>query len=170
MLRRLHEWFSTSSWTVRGRVNALHAKVDRLADAVERLQAAQARDDKRDLSGKLDRLAEEVAEIHGAQKQDEKWKSLFRRQMNSVIRYFYLVDSDVAAPHALAGRRFRLRSQNEEDGIVLALLKAGALRTRRFVEIGSGGTDGNSGVLAADFGWSGLMVPASAKAASESPS
>ena len=164
MLEALHQWLSTSSWTVRGRVNALHAKVDRLADAVERLQAAQARDDTRNLAGKIDRLAEAVAEIQGAQKQDEKWKSLFRRQMNSVIRYFYLADGDVAAPHALAGRRFRLRSQNEEDGIVLALLKAGALKTRRFVEIGSGGTGGNSGVLAAEFGWSGLMVDASARA------
>jgi hypothetical protein len=138
LLRRLRDRYSRSSWTLRGRVNQLHEKVDRLTEAID---------------GLLD-----------ARKQDEKWRSIFRRQLNAVIRHFYLDDSGVAAPHALAGRRFRLRSQNEEDGIILALLKAGALKTRRFVEIGSGSTGGNSAILAAEFGWSGLMVDASRKA------
>jgi hypothetical protein len=137
MLRRVRHWLATSTWTVRGRVNQLHEKVDRLTEAVDALRAAQ--------------------------KQDEKWRSVFRRQMNAVIRHFYL-ETDVAAPYALAGRRFRLRSQNEEDGIILALMKAGGARTRRFVEIGSGSTGGNAATLAADFGWSGLMVDASRKA------
>ncbi|HXG90396.1 MAG TPA: hypothetical protein VNJ02_18880 [Vicinamibacterales bacterium] len=128
---------ATASWTTRGRVNHLHEKVDRLAEAVDKLLAAQ--------------------------KQDEKWRSVFRRQMNALIRHAY-VAADVPAPYALAGQRFRLRSQNEEDGIILALMKAGGLKTRRFVEIGSGSTGGNAATLAADFGWSGLMVDASTKA------
>ncbi|MEW6319675.1 MAG: class I SAM-dependent methyltransferase [Acidobacteriota bacterium] len=137
MFNALHRFFSTSSWTVRGRVNQLHEKVDRLTEAVDQL---------------LD-----------AQKQDEKWRSVFRRQMNAVIRHFYL-ETDVPAPYGLAGQRFRLRSQNEEDGIILALMKAGGASTRKFVEIGSGSTGGNAATLAADFGWSGLMVDASRKA------
>ena len=137
MLRSLRDRFSSSSWTLRGRINHLHEKVDRLTESVEKLLAAQ--------------------------KQDEKWRSVFRRQMNAVLRNLY-IDADVPAPYAIAGRRFRLRSQNEEDGIILALLKAGGLKTRRFVEIGSGSTGGNSATLAADFGWSGLMVDASRKA------
>jgi hypothetical protein len=99
-----------------------------------------------------------------AQKQDEKWRAVFRRQLNAVIRHLYLSDADVPSPYGLAGRRFRLRSQNEEDGIILALLKAGALKTKRFVEIGSGSTGGNCATLAAEFGWSGLMIDASRKA------
>lgn len=137
MLQRLRRVLATSPWTVRGRVNHLHEKVDRLTEAVDTLLAAR--------------------------KQDEKWRSVFRRQMNAVIRHFYL-ETDIAAPHVLAGQRFRLRSQNEEDGIILALMKAGGAKTRRFVEIGSGSTGGNAATLAADFGWSGLMVDASRKA------
>src|SRR5690606_21050833 len=55
-------------------------------------------------------------------------------------------------------------SQHEEDGIILALLDAAGVSTRQFVEIGCGGTGGNSAVLAYDMGWSGLMIDASAKA------
>jgi hypothetical protein len=137
MLRTLRTRWSSSSLTLRGRINALHEKVDRLSEAVEVLLAAQ--------------------------KQDEKWRSVFRRQMNALIRHAYIV-AEVPAPQAIAAHRFRLRSQNEEDGIILALLKAGGLKTRKFVEIGSGSTGGNAATLAADFGWSGLMVDASRKA------
>ena len=111
----------------------------------------------------MDRLTEAVDKLLAAQKQDEKWRSVFRRQMNALVRHLY-IEADVPAPYAIAGRRFRLRSQNEEDGIILALLRAGGLKTRRFVEIGSGSTGGNAATLAADFGWSGLMVDASRKA------
>ena len=62
-------------------------------------------------------------------------------------------------------RRFRLRSQNEEDGIILALLDATGVSARRFIELGSGGSGGNSAMLAADMGWGGLMVDASPRAA-----
>jgi hypothetical protein len=63
--------------------------------------------------------------------------------------------------------RFRLRSQHEEDGITLALLRAGGVRHRTFLEIGSGSTGGNSGVLAYEMGWSGLMIDANRKAIEE---
>jgi hypothetical protein len=49
-------------------------------------------------------------------------------------------------------------SQNEEDGVTLALLKLAGTPNRTFVEIGSGASGGNSGVLAQEFGWRGLMV------------
>lgn len=113
---------------------------------------------------KLDRLIELMEDIAARQKQDDKWRGIFRRQMDALVRHAFLSDSDLAAPHSLAARRFRLRSQNEEDGITLALLKAAGVTTRRFVEIGSGGKGGNSAVLAFDLGWSGLMVDASGTA------
>lgn len=116
-------------------VAALHAKVDRLTALVERLASAQ--------------------------KQDAKWRVIFRRQLTALVRNLYLTDAEIPNPNWLNARRFRLHSQNEEDGIILALLKAAGVRDRRFVEIGCGGTGGNSATLAYDFGWNGLMVDAS---------
>jgi hypothetical protein len=49
-------------------------------------------------------------------------------------------------------------SQNEEDGITLALLSLAGAPNKSFVEIGSGSSGGNSGMLALEFGWRGLMV------------
>jgi hypothetical protein len=117
-----------------------------------------------DTQYKLDRLTALVEDIAARQKQDDKWRGIFRRQMDALIRHAYLSDTEIAAPYNLAAKRFRLRSQNEEDGITLALLKCAGVTTRRFVEIGSGGKGGNSAVLAFDMGWSGLMVDASGTA------
>src|SRR5690606_18642120 len=58
-------------------------------------------------------------------------------------------------------QRFSLLSQNEEDGYVLALLKHCGAPNRSFVELGSGRTGGNSGLLAQTAKWRGLMVDAS---------
>jgi hypothetical protein len=82
-LRRLVNVYSSSAWSLRGRVNQLHEKVDRLTETLDRMVAAQ--------------------------KQDEKWRAVFRRQLNAVIRHLYLSDADVPSPYGLAGRRFRLR-------------------------------------------------------------
>lgn len=115
------------------------------------------------LHEKLNEMSAVLDRLVWQGKQDAKWKAIFRKQLAAVIRAQYL-DSDLPAPHALEARRFRLRSQNEEDGIVLALLKATGIRDRRFVEIGSGGTGGNSSVLAYELAWTGLMIDASGSA------
>lgn len=112
---------------------------------------------------KLDHITDVLERLSSERKQDAKWKRNLRLQMAALIRAQYL-DSGLAAPHALEARRFRLRSQNEEDGIVLALLQTTGVSGRRFVEIGSGGSGGNSAVLAYELGWSGLMVDASSAA------
>jgi hypothetical protein len=109
---------------------------------------------------KLDRVNATLKELMAAKKQDAKWKRNFRVQLSSLVRAQYLA-TDLPAASAIELRRFRLRSQNEEDGIVLALLQATGVQTRRFVEIGSGGSGGNSAVLAYELGWSGLMIDAS---------
>jgi hypothetical protein len=62
------------------------------------------------------------------------------------------------SPAYLLSRRFKLLSQNEEDGITLALLSLAGAPNKSFVEIGSGASGGNSGMLALEFGWRGLMV------------
>ncbi len=49
-------------------------------------------------------------------------------------------------------------SQHEEDGITVALFERIGMDTRRFVEIGAGVNGGNSGFLAKECGWTGLML------------
>lgn len=114
--------------------------------------------------GRLNQLHTKIDRLAAAQKQDEKWRGIFRRQLGAVIRHLYLSDADLAAPGSVAAQRFRLRSQNEEDGLTVALLTAGGLKTRRFVEIGCGGTGGNAALLAAEFGWNGIMIDAAPEA------
>ena len=60
----------------------------------------------------------------------------------------------------LVSRRFRGQSQNEEDGISLAIFEHAGIEHGRFVELGCGGNGGNSGFFAKELGWSGLMVDA----------
>lgn len=88
-------------------------------------------------------------------------------QVQALVRNLIIPRELLDAPEALASRRFGLHSQFEEDGIALSLHAAAGTRTRRFVEIGCGTNGGNSGILAAELGWEGLMVDANAKAVAE---
>jgi len=65
---------------------------------------------------------------------------------------------DVPYPERLLLERFRVMSQNEEDGILFALLRAAGHSTRRCVEIGCGDNGGNSGFLVDELGFQGLMI------------
>ena len=78
--------------------------------------------------------------------------------VQALLRERYLDSSSLPYPERLTARRFRISSQNQEDGLTLALLGEAASTCRRFVEIGSGLSGGNSGFLARECGWSGLMV------------
>ena len=78
--------------------------------------------------------------------------------VQSLLRERFLDTDTLPYPERLMARRFRLSSQNQEDGLTLALLNEVGATQRRFVEIGSGLSGGNSGFLARECGWSGLMV------------
>lgn len=108
----------------------------------------------------LDRLSALVEGMSARQKQEDKWRRRVRRQLDALIRDEYVRDSAFSSPHNLISRRFVLHSQNEEDGITLALLKIAGVASRRFIEIGCGAKGGNSAVLAFEFDWGGLMVDA----------
>lgn len=136
------------------------------------LRGGQAPPDRQDellkkmdaLARKVDGLTKAVEKLAVGQKEAAKWRQIFRKQLASLVRAQY-VAAGLPGPRGIEARRFRLRSQNEEDGIILALLEATGVATRKFVEIGSGGTGGNCGVLARELGWDGLMVDASEAAA-----
>ncbi len=70
------------------------------------------------------------------------------------------VGANGAYPESLTSRRFQLMSQNEEDGITYALLTEIGAPVRRFIEIGAGTNGGNSGFLASELGFEGMMVDA----------
>jgi hypothetical protein len=122
----------------------------------------------RETAGAIERAAARVERLEHASeerhKSQQKWRVIFSRQIDALMRTLHLGDMDLPHPFDLTARRFRLRSQNEEDGIVLALLRAAGIVNRRFVEIGCGRTGGNAALLAYECGWSGLMVDANVEA------
>lgn len=78
--------------------------------------------------------------------------------VQALLRDRYVDPASLPYPEKLTAQRFRLLSQNQEDGITLALLEDVGISSRTFVEIGSGLSGGNAAFLAREFGWSGLMV------------
>jgi hypothetical protein len=78
----------------------------------------------------------------------------------AIIRKLYLSGAELPPPYDLLSERFGYLSQNEEDGLLLALFRRIGTTDCRFVEIGCGMNGGNSGFLAQECGWSGLMVDA----------
>ncbi|HWT92279.1 MAG TPA: FkbM family methyltransferase [Solirubrobacteraceae bacterium] len=97
---------------------------------------------------------------------DQRVVALTRRlgrmemQLEALVRAT-LVPEDLVPPEdRLVAGRFGIHSQFEEDGVTLGVQRAVGPSTRRFVELGSGPNGGNAGVLAAELGWTGLMVDA----------
>jgi hypothetical protein len=146
-------------------LDAQKAQDRRWQDALE-LWQKQARDSSRREHHEAARSAERVqkrwqnavASLQDKVKTERKWRMVFTRQMSAMMRSLQLSRLPLSPPHDLTARRFRLWSQNEEDGIILALLEHAGIANRRFVEIGSGRSGGNAALLAFECGWSGLMI------------
>ena len=165
----LKSWLRTP--TARA-VDDLRADVQRLVSLVERLETRQRADGdqlvkltKHQSAADRHRVAdrEELIElIDGHRKTDAKWRKIFHNQINALVRHVCLPLERLSPPHALNARRFRLRSQNEEDGILFALLERAGWGAQRFVEIGSGKSGGTAASLAHECGWAGLMIELSA--------
>ncbi len=96
-----------------------------------------------------------LVEEHG-----EVFRLLRRLQasMDGVVRAAYVDAAALPYPERLIARRFRLHSQNQEDGILLNLFQQAGVTDARFVELGSGSSGGNAAMFAAELGWTGLMV------------
>jgi hypothetical protein len=78
----------------------------------------------------------------------------------AIVRKLYLADVELPPPYDLLSQRFGYMSQNEEDGLLLALFKRLGTTDRRFIEIGCGMNGGNCGFLARECGWHGMMIDA----------
>lgn len=156
------------------RVIALRRILSRkLTDLFALLQRIEARRDARlaRLEQSVERLEEITYQLKARGAQEVKWRNILNRKMDATIRALYVDEPDeLPYPYRVAVRRFQLRSQNEEDGIILALLREIRVSSRRFVDIGCGASGGNAGLFAYEYGWAGLMVDARAQAVREARS
>jgi hypothetical protein len=144
-LKKLRDAIAEGSAAARLSLAASEAASAELRQVVEHLRADGA-------PGEL------LERFDAARQTDAKWRKIFSNQLTALLRHICLPLDRLPAPHALNARRFRLRSQNEEDGVLLALLEAAGWGGRRFVEIGSGKSGGNSAGLAHECGWTGLLL------------
>lgn len=111
------------------------------------------------LQDDLRRMAKRIDALESHARLETKWRGHFTGKVDALLRHDYLDDLlEEGGPAYLLSHRFKLLSQNEEDGVTLALLKRIGAPHKTFVEIGSGASGGNSGVLAQELGWRGLMV------------
>ncbi len=124
------------------RLESLASEISALREAVEAL-TAQVADLRQDVRGKRG-LAGELRTV--------------RELTESAVRRLSLDPAKLPWPERITARRFGSSSQRGEDGVLLALLDEGAEKTRRFVELGCGDNGGNSGFLARELGFKGLMV------------
>lgn len=138
--------------------------VDR--ESVERqlLKAAKAQNAMlAEVATRLDRIERELGDLRSLS------DKLFARvrhvepAVQAVLRGMFLDPETLPCPERLTAHRFRLNSQNQEDGVTLGLFKRIGVANHRFVELGSGLSGGNSAVLALELGWTGLMVDGDAR-------
>jgi len=130
----------------------------------ERAIADEMAQTTRQLAKRLDRIEQRIADlVDRAEGLDAMARTGRLRKIDdnidALVRHTFL-NGTLDGRQALLARRFRGLSQHEEDGITVALFDRIGAPTRRFVEIGAGVNGGNSGFLARECGWTGLMVEA----------
>lgn len=106
---------------------------------------------------RLGRLEQRVASLTDSVRE---LASAVELQLRGLRRMLLLDGEQLPFPQRLTARRSGVDSQTDEDGITLAILDEVGIGPRRFVEIGSGNNGGNTGFLARELGFSGLMVDA----------
>ena len=185
MFRRVWSWTPAgrNAEALRSDVRRLTAAIDRLEDlqrknaeqlkrmreaVTESTVAARRALEASEASGhEFRRVVEKVRDAEHAallerfedvRRTDAKWRKIFSNQVSALLRHVCLPLDRLEPPHSFNARRFRLRSQNEEDGVLLALLELAGWGATRFVEIGSGKSGGNAAGLAHECGWSGLLI------------
>ena len=100
-------------------------------------------------------------DLHALTEQhDDVFRQLRHLQsgIDGLVRAAYVDPSSLPYPERLTAGRFRLLSQNQEDGMLWSLFQQIGMTTKTFVELGSGATGGNAAMLAGEFGWTGLLV------------
>lgn len=154
--------------TVRGlgtRLRDLERRSDaqiRQVEAVRQMapevgRAMRRFDDLRTAIASTSRSLEEIARATG-QRGVTGRVEVVARDVRALLRRATLNLASLPYPERLLAARANLTSQNEGDGILLAILDEVKTGTRQFVDIGSGISGGATAVLARELGWGGLMV------------
>ena len=156
--RRWYEWIASDRELLVTENKRLRDDNKRLLEAKEQFkeiasEVSSVKLEQRRTRGVLEKILEK-------QKVQRYWTQVYEVQLQAILRRLYIDVSDLPYPSKLNAQRFRLVSQNEEDGMTLALMKSVGETNREFVDIGCGLNGGNSGFLAREFGWSGVMVDA----------
>jgi predicted O-methyltransferase YrrM len=102
-------------------------------------RTSDLRDDIRQMSGRVDRVT---------------------RGVDALLRFYFADRLDLPSPQRFVAKRARLLSNDDEDGITMSLLAEIGVESRTFAEVACGTNGGNSGFLALECGWTGLMVDA----------
>ena len=110
------------------------------------------------LDGRFARVEGELQEIRASLKKLFSATRQIEPGLAAIVRRLALDPQSVPYPERLTAHRFRIDSQNDEDGITLGLFDQIGVTNRKFVELGSGLSGGNSAFLANELGWTGLMV------------
>ena len=110
-----------------------------------------------------DRLARELEQPSRLLDTRRGRLSHIERNIHALMRRQFVDETALPFPQRILAQRFHIRSQNEEDGITLALINLVGTTNRRFLELGSGLNGGNTGFLAETCGWTGLMVDGNAE-------
>jgi hypothetical protein len=138
-----------------------------LAGVIERARRAEPRADPsvdalrrtiKSHAGHVRKAMEALAHLEASRAADARWRKVFDDQLSALVRHVCLPLDRLSPPYALTARRFRLRSQNEGDGVLFALLARAGWGRSRFVEIGSGQSGWSAAALALECGWAGLML------------
>lgn len=124
------------------------AEIRALLDSLREVprELSRASKDVRDFSRELKRVYAELRRIE--------------LRFDGILRHLYFDGEQLSPPADLTWQRFKVYSQNGEDGLTLALLKRIGFGAGRFVDIGCGPKGGNARFFAEEFGWSGLFVDA----------
>ena len=110
------------------------------------------------ISKRIHRIEKDVHAL--AEQHEQVFRQLRHLQsgIDGLVRAAYVDPRALPYPERLTASRFRLLSQNQEDGVLWALFNQIGTTTKTFVELGSGATGGNAAMLAGEFGWTGLLV------------
>jgi hypothetical protein len=124
---------------------------------IERKLGFPALGDDASVDDRLERLEDRLTTVAGELR-------ALRFSLDGYVRGLHrllLLDGDqLPFPQRLTVNRGGISSQMDEDGITLSILHEIGIESRRFVEVGSGVNGGNSGFLARELGFSGLMLDA----------
>jgi hypothetical protein len=110
----------------------------------------------------LARVERELRALRREARADRRLMLRTQAALDALLRRAYLDPETLGYPARLTAQRFGVLSQNGEDGILLALLAEAGPGPASFAEVGCGTNGGNSGFLARELGWSGIMIDGSA--------